>query len=380
MNSESLTSLVAALNHEIRTPLNGMMAAFQMLRETDDLDEREKLLNTGEGAGKKLLRLIERSLDLNILDSGEHVLNLQVVDLRDWLADFEQTTRMLDPWREIDLRFSVSSGVPHWVLMDSLRLRQILGSVMENALQRTSRGVVCFEVAASEPLQNGKCSIRFSVTDAELGSSGDITNEHATPDPADKPRPSGLMEGLGLRVAGELVALMGGRIEVRASFGSGSESVVELPLEEVDQPVAVEPVAAAALPRFEGRVLLVEDDEASGALAKLMLERLGLKVDLATDGGQALEMAAAQRFDLIFMDCWMPVAGGIEVTRKLRSSPEMACWKTPVVALTGNATKAEAAECAKAGMDDFMSKPILFGDLIAMLHKFLPAALPARTA
>lgn len=378
MNSESLTSFLAALSHEIRTPLNGMMAAFQMLRETDDHQERERLLNMGEGAGMKLLRLIERSIDLDVLDTGAGVLNPQVIDLREWLDDFEQSIRLLVPWQEIDLRSSVSAVVPGWVLMDSIRLRQILGSMMENALRFTPKEIIFFEIDAGKLLENGKRSIRFSVTDSGVGISGDIIDESFTSDPTHKSRSSGLLSGLGLVVAKELVALMGGRIEVRASSGIGWESVVEIPLEEVDKPVAVKPVATAALPQFEGRVLLVEDDEASGALAQLMLERLGLKVDLTTDGGQALEIAAARRYDLIFMDCWMPVAGGIEVTRKLRSSSEMACWKTPIVALTGNATKAEAAECAEAGMNDFMSKPILFGDLIATLHKFLPAVPHAR--
>ena len=146
-------------------------------------------------------------------------------------------------------------------------------------------------------------------------------------------------------------------------------------LEVVDERGAAEPgTTAAALPQFKGSVLLVEDDEVLGPLTKLMLERLGLKVDLVTDGGQALETAGAMRYDLVFMDCWMPVMGGVDATRKLRSSPEMACWKTPVVALTGNATKADAAECREAGMNDFMSKPILFDGLITILHKFLPTA------
>jgi CheY-like chemotaxis protein len=220
------SSFLTTLHHEIRNPLNGMMAAFQMLRETDDPLQRTKLLDMGEAAGKAMLRLIGKDLDLAALDSREDILK------------------------------------PEWV---------------------------------------------------------------------------------------------------------------DIPHDEVAEPKAMERVnKPPTLPQFEGMVLLVEDDDVSGPLAKLMLERLGLKVDLVTDGGQALETAVAGRYDLIFMDCWMPVAGGIEVTRKLRASPEMACWKTPVVALTGNATEADAAECRAAGMNDFMSKPILFDDLIVMLRKFLP--------
>jgi CheY-like chemotaxis protein len=107
----------------------------------------------------------------------------------------------------------------------------------------------------------------------------------------------------------------------------------------------------------------------------MMMEQLGLRVDLAKDGGQAMRMAMAEPYDLVFLDCWMPVKNGVEVARDLRSAWRDAPFRIPIVALTANARKSDEAECIEAGMDAFMAKPLLFESLVEMLDRFIPAAV-----
>jgi CheY-like chemotaxis protein len=153
----------------------------------------------------------------------------------------------------------------------------------------------------------------------------------------------------------------------------GSEFTLSLPIELAPVPEAArKALGAKAMPKFSGRILLAEDDSISAALGKMMIERLGLKVDVAVDGVQTLAKASETAYDLIVMDCWMPQKNGIEATRELRAMPDERLRRVPIVALTANARQSDAEECMAAGMNEFMTKPLLFENLIAKLRLFLP--------
>jgi CheY-like chemotaxis protein len=179
--------------------------------------------------------------------------------------------------------------------------------------------------------------------------------------------------GLGLVITKELVGLMGGSIKVWSEPGKGSRFIVRLPL---DEPVIPVPETAneedSIRQKFRGRVLLAEDDETSGELGRMMMEQLGLQVDVAADGGRALEMALSETYDIIFMDCWMPVRSGINVAKELRSVQTGKNARVPIVALTANARKSDEVECLASGMNAFMLKPLMFANLVGMLCRFLP--------
>ncbi|MEP2774914.1 MAG: ATP-binding protein [Luteolibacter sp.] len=372
--NQAKSSFLASVSHEIRTPLNGVMGALQLLRRTEGYQQRKELLDMGESAGSWMLKIIDESLDYAALDSGEVQLNPEVADLKWLLEDLKMTKRQLVKGHNIDFKWSVSSDVPRWVCMDSVRLRQILSNLISNACKFTPQGSVEFEASVRKTQKNGNRLIRFAVRDSGVGLSKEFTQILFEPFTQEKARSETPERGigLGLVIAKELIELMGGKIKVLSKLGNGSEFVVDIPFEECSEPAGPAPVAPpVAMPIFKGRILLAEDDESSGALAKLMMERLGLDVDLVVDGGQALDHASSGRYDLIFMDCWMPVVSGIEVVRRLRSSPEMVSSAAPIVALTANSRPSDVAECRDAGMNDFMTKPLIFNDLIAMLQKFL---------
>ena len=163
-----------------------------------------------------------------------------------------------------------------------------------------------------------------------------------------------------------------------SELGVGSDFLVTLPLELADGSLGGPDPASLEPPVFHGRVLLAEDDPISAELGKLMMERLGLQVEVVRDGGQALEKAAGGGFDLIVMDCWMPVKSGIEVTRVLRTLPDDKVRNVPIIALTANAQKSDADDCRDAGMDDFMTKPLSFQMLIEKLGRFVGESVGRR--
>jgi PAS domain S-box-containing protein len=373
--SRAKSSFLAAVSHEIRTPLNGIMAAFQMLKFTQGQTQRESLVDMGESSAKWMLKIIGESLDITRIESGKMELVTENVDLHEILDELRALTRERASGKEVDFIWKVAPDVPRWVCLDSVKLRQILSNLLGNALKFTHRGFVSLEVSAGKDSGNGKQQVEFAVKDSGIGFSKEfrrvIFQPFAQATKRSESTENGI--GLGLVIAKELTRLMKGKLKVQSRLGEGSEFVLSLPIDLVSPPEpARKPASPRAMTKFSGRVLLAEDDSISAALGRMMIERLGLKVDLAADGVQALAKARENRYDLIVMDCWMPLKNGIETTRELRAQPDEWLRQIPIVALTANARQADADECMAAGMNEFMTKPLLFENLIAKLRLFLP--------
>lgn len=373
--SRAKSSFLAAVSHEIRTPLNGIMAAFQMLRFTQGQAQREHLVEMGESSGKWMLKIIGESLDITRIESGKMELVCEVVDLRGMLDELKSLTRERVSGKDIEFIWNVMPDVPRWVSLDPVKLRQILMNLLGNAMKFTQRGFVSLDVTASKDGGNGRQLIEFAVKDSGIGFSKEfrrvIFQPFAQATKRSESTENGI--GLGLVIAKELTRLMKGKLKVQSRLGVGSEFTLSLPIELAPVPEAArKALGAKAMPKFSGRILLAEDDPISAALGKMMIERLGLKVDVAVDGLQALAKASETAYDLIVMDCWMPQKNGIETTRELRAMPEERLRRVPIVALTANARQSDAEECMAAGMNEFMTKPLLFENLIAKLRLFLP--------
>lgn len=375
LESFAKSSFLASVSHEIRTPLNGMMAAFQMLGMCEDGERRKRLLELGEGAGRWMLKIIGESLDIARIEAGRLELRSEPVDIRMMLSELTGMEERKALEQGIDLRWEVEDDVHQRVLADPVRLRQILANLIGNSLKFTRNGSIRVQVSMGRKGTTGVRPLRFSVSDTGIGFSREFKDEIFLPfaQAARKSESGTHGIGLGLVITKELTALMGGVIRAFSKPGVGSHFVVRLPLPEVtlsdrgNMHVPAEPSTA----RFAGKVLLAEDDETSGILGKMMIESTGLAVDLATDGGEALALATQTRYDLIFMDCWMPVMSGIEVTRKLRGSRHRGSANAPIIALTANARASDKTDCVEAGMNGFMAKPLFRDELMAKIHEFL---------
>ena len=373
--SRAKSSFLAAVSHEIRTPLNGIMAAFQMLRFTQGQAQREHLVEMGESSGKWMLKIIGESLDITRIESGKMELVCEAVDLRGMLDELKSLTRERVSGKDIEFIWNVMPDVPRWVSLDPVKLRQILMNLLGNAMKFTQRGFVSLDVTAGKDAGNGRQVIEFAVKDSGIGFSKEfrqiIFQPFAQATKRSESTENGI--GLGLVIAKELTRLMKGKLKVQSRLGVGSEFTLSLPIELAPVPEAARKVVGAkAMAKFSGKILLAEDDPISAALGKMMIERLGLKVDVAVDGVQTLAKASETAYDLIVMDCWMPLKNGIETTRELRAMPNERLRRVPIVALTANARQSDAEECMAAGMNEFMTKPLLFENLIAKLRLFLP--------
>jgi signal transduction histidine kinase/CheY-like chemotaxis protein len=371
------SSFLAAVSHEIRTPLNGILGIFQMLRlrEQWESDKMQQLMVMGESSGQWMLKIIGESLDIVRIETGKIELIPEVVDLHLLLDELkaEKLKRAAD--LELDFRLSIAPEVPRWVRVDAARLRQILVNLVNNAFKFTHEGLVAVDVRPGGPGKDGRPEVEFEVVDSGIGFSRNFARMMFKPytQAVNKSQSSDCGIGLGLMITKELVGLMGGEIGFSSKRHHGTRFKVSLPLENLPRPGgAAGPGHGPKTRKFEGLVLVVDDDDVSGELAKLILGELGLQVDLAKNGQVGWEMAASRRYDMILMDCWMPVMGGIEATLKLRASPAALSKDAPVLALTANTRQSDAAACREAGMDDFITKPLLVDHLIEILSRHLP--------
>jgi len=377
------TSFLAAVSHEIRTPLNGMLGVFQMLRlaQQPDREQLAKLIEMGESSGKWMLRLIGESLDIARIEAGKLELNPEVVALPALLEELKSLKSSRAANLGLELRWQTAAALPQSILVDGVRLRQVLTNLLANAFKFTHEGFVALETSVIKYGRSGTLHLRFVVADSGIGFTrefGRVIFEPFTQG-AERSHSSDHGIGMGLVIIKQLVALMGGRIEVSSRPGVGSRFTVTVPVKDLSG-VAVESAhpPSAVVPSFRGSVLVVDDDYASGEVARLMLAELGFQVDLARDGGEGLTMAIAGYYDLIFMDCWMPVMRGTDAVRELRASATALSRNVPIIALTANARESDAADCRQSGMNDILVKPLLWDGLIEKVVRYLPVATPTR--
>lgn len=373
--SHARRDFLAAVSHEIRTPLNGIMAAFQMLKADRDSSRSEHILNLGEISGKWLLDILEKSLDLTRLGSGESPLATDVVEIRPLLEEFNPLIPKTASENQPEPSWRVAPEVPQWVRLDSARFRRVMTHLL-HALPSTRRSCITLELEAGKKSNENQMVLRFlfELSGVDLASEASRTLSQPAGEAVAESGAPGNVVGLGLLITHELIRLMKGSIQVENKIGQGSVLVFSLPVEcGTNTSLPEVNLSDPAMQKFAGTILLVEDDPISAELGMMMIEQLGLEVDVAGDGEEALRKISAKPYDLILMDCWMPVKNGIQATRDLRAMDLPRARSVPIIALTANSKDSDATECREAGMNAFMTKPLLFEDLIAQLRKFLPS-------
>jgi signal transduction histidine kinase/ActR/RegA family two-component response regulator len=369
------SQFLAVTSHEIRTPMNGILGAAELLMGTPLTPTQQRYVHTAHRSATTLLALIDDVLDLSRIEAGKLALNVGQVELRPLVDDAAELARVLGREKALEVSCDVAAALPRCVLADPLRLRQLLVNLLHNAIKFTDEGAVRLEVslvggAADAPL------VRFSVHDTGIG----IDPEHVDSifgaftqvDGSSTRRHGG--SGLGLTIVKELTTLMGGQLGVRSRVDEGSHFWVDLPLQSAP-PDAAPPVPALELQDDDTAsapvsVLLVEDDAVNQMLAQALLEQLGCEVVVAADGAAAQRAAACARYDIVFMDCHMPVMDGYEATRRIRAAERRAGTHTAIVALTADSLASDRARCLESGMDDFMTKPVSSAQLSAAIQRW----------
>ncbi len=404
--NQAKTSFLATMSHEIRTPLNGVIGLNSLLLDGPLTEEKRPYAELARQSGESLLYLINDFLDFSKIESGH--LDLEPVAFDPHIVLGRALALIQENTRQKGLTLESRIDAPHALKGDSARLSQILLNLLCNAIKFTEQGTVavrCEELKRTSV----HCWLRFEVEDTGIGIEADTQQRLFQPftqaDASTTRRFGGT--GLGLAICKELALLMGGRIGLTSESGRGSCFWVELPFELITE-ASVAPAEAldqetqsdlsrSKAPAFDleasdgettqplrpgttgvlYRVLVVEDNQVNQLVARKMLRRLECQVDVVNDGLQAINAIRHKHYDLIFMDCNMPVMDGFEASRAIRRS-ELPQRQTPIVAMTAAAFEGDREKCLAAGMDDYIAKPVRPQDLKRVLADWLPATRRAQ--
>jgi signal transduction histidine kinase/HPt (histidine-containing phosphotransfer) domain-containing protein/ActR/RegA family two-component response regulator len=396
------SSFLAVMSHEIRTPLNGVMGMLELLGMTRLAPEQRATLNVVCESGRALQRIIDDILDFSRIEAGR----LEISPEPCSIAGVIESTRNIyvgnASSKGLLLTMSVDPGVSPVLVVDALRLKQILMNLVSNAIKFTERGLI--EIRA-ELISRGERedTVRFCVRDTGIGMSPEVQAKLFEPfmqAGAHTARDYG-GSGLGLAICRRLAELMGGSMEVESESGRGTTVRVTLTLQRGDasaiavpksrrersrgvEPAELRPAPSIAEAERAGTLILVVDDHPTNRLVlSRQIESLGYAVETAEDGSEALEKWRSGRFAAVLTDCNMPAMDGYELTRRVRAEEALAVLRrTPIIACTANALRGEAEVCLASGMDDYLAKPVQLSELGGKLRQWvpLPAASPVPSA
>ncbi len=387
------SNFLASMSHEIRTPLNGILGMAQVLQQDELTEVQKERVSIISESGETLTALLNDVLDISKIEAGK--LEIAPIDgeLTRTVGRVRQLFQSRAAERGIDVVLKSSPDLPRRLRYDPVRVRQCVGNLLSNAIKFTERGRVEVKLEA-EPVLDGRWRVTISVADTGIGmdrSTMDRLFGAFTQADATITRRFG-GTGLGLAITRQLARLMGGDVAATSQLGKGSTFALSFLAEpggamtltdEIEE--ATEEAAAQEPPPLRrvmgARVLLVDDNPVNRQVVKLFLAQLGPTIVEAVNGREALDLLAAQEFDIVLLDVHMPVMDGKETIRNIRASDKP--WRNiPVIALTADAMSGDRERYLGMGMSDYLSKPVDARELATKYVSLLQGSPlePARVA
>lgn len=352
------TQFLANMSHEIRTPMNGVLGNAELLAEEELTDIQAKYVSTIIQSGHSMMQILNDILDFTKIEAGKLTLDEHHFNLRDQLHSVYQLYESSAHEKGLRLILDVEAVAPEWICSDSTRIRQILSNLVSNGIKFSAQGVVALSVKVVRSSKS-EITLFFEVRDSGIGIDKKVLSRlfsEFTQADISTTRDFG-GSGLGLAICQRLAYLMGTEIKVKSTPGSGSVFYFQLNVRPGHCQNTEEKSEQISPSCFEGvRILLVDDNGINRDLALAYLRKLGAGADEAANGEEAVAAAKTGEYQLIFMDCQMPVMDGFEATRMIRL---LHLKKQPVIiAMTANAMAGDRELCLGAGMDGYISKPI----------------------
>ena len=377
---EAQTSFLAKMSHDIRTPLNAIVGMHELALESmDDRDAVYDCLIKAKKSSEYLMSVINDVLDMSRIENGKMKAAHEPFDLNEVLESVMTVEGPTAAEKKLNLTLRTPDSISRDFVGDGQRLRQCLMNLVNNAVKFTPAGGEVTVTAHVTPQDDSHSAVQLSVSDTGIGMSEEFMEHIFQPFEQEQNSMynSNVGSGLGLSIVYEFVSLMGGKTSVQSKKGEGSTFTIDLTLETVPHVEKKKDVLSekALARRFRGKkILLVEDNLINRQILKNLLVKMELTVDEAENGKAAVDRYLAEpagTYALILMDIMMPVMGGLEAARNIRSAGRADSGTVPIIALSANAFEEDAKKSMEAGMQMHLAKPVEVDELRRVLLRYI---------
>ncbi|WP_372768286.1 response regulator [Pseudoalteromonas sp.] len=365
--NKAKSRFVANMSHEIRTPMNSVIGFGQLAQKSNNVDEIKSYIQQINASSRVLLNIVSDILDFSKIESGKLALDLQPFQLAESLNDMANMFATLAKEKQLEWHHDIDIPSTMYVIGDQTRIEQVLLNLCSNSLKFTKQGEISFS-AKINPLSEGNIELIISIADTGIGIAEDKHNEIFKPfiqaDSSTSRNFGGT--GLGLAISGEISRLMKGDIQVQNNDPQGSIFTFTAQMQLSEKPaITVEKASNELLKTLH--ILVAEDNLVNQKVISAMLEKLNMTFDVVENGEQAVNAVQKQHYDVVLMDCQMPVLDGYEATKQIRTMPEFDAL--PIYALTANADTESKELALNIGFNEHLSKPITLEKLKTSLQK-----------
>ncbi|MBF0204092.1 MAG: response regulator, partial [Desulfamplus sp.] len=393
--NKAKSEFLANMSHEIRTPMNAIVNMTRLLSDTLLDEEQQDYVETAMTSSELLLSLINDILDFSKIEAGKLELENINFDLRDIVQSVEKIIKSSAEEKGLSIIYTIDSAVHHYLVGDSMRIRQILLNFLNNAVKFTHKGGIIVRIslkndASPEHANDTHTTVKFEITDTGIGIPDDRLNllfkSFSQVDASTSRRYGGT--GLGLKISKQLAELMGGEVGVESEEGKGSTFWFTALLKQCTEPDVMDSEDDSVsssnvsgtndkIPFSSLNILVAEDNIPNQKVALAILKTFGLAADIANNGKEAVEALRLKDYHLVLMDMQMPEMDGIEATRIIRNHDSgVVNPQIPIIAMTANTTKEDQQKCLDAGMNDFISKPVETDQLVEAIRKQVDVRSP----